>query len=45
MDPSLWQLEAIGISQTGESSGHTARDWSARHKFSAAINAGMFATT
>ncbi len=44
MDPSLWQLEAIGISQTGESSGHTARDWSARHKFSAAINAGMFAT-
>jgi Phosphodiester glycosidase len=44
MDPNLWQLEPVGISQTGEPSGHTARDWSARHKFSAAINAGMFAT-
>jgi|SRR5215813_3548832 len=44
MDPSLWQLEAVGISQTGESASHTARDWSQRHKFSAAINAGMFAT-
>jgi hypothetical protein len=44
MDPNLWQLEAVGISQTGESSGHTARDWSERYKFSAAINAGMFAT-
>ncbi len=43
VDPNLWQLEAIGISQTGESSGHTARDWSRRQKFSAAINAGMFA--
>src|SRR5262250_332694 len=44
MDPNLWQLEAVGISQTGESASHTARDWSQRHKFSAAINAGMFAT-
>ncbi|HWT87915.1 MAG TPA: phosphodiester glycosidase family protein [Candidatus Angelobacter sp.] len=44
VDPNLWQLEAIGISQTGESTGHTARDWSQRQKFSAAINAGMFAT-
>ncbi|HWY44810.1 MAG TPA: phosphodiester glycosidase family protein [Candidatus Sulfotelmatobacter sp.] len=44
MDPNLWQLEAAGISQTGESSGLTARDWSQRNKFSAAINAGMFAT-
>jgi hypothetical protein len=44
IDPALWQLEAIGIGQTGESSGHTAREWSQRHKFSAAINAGMFAS-
>ena len=44
IDPNLWQLEAVGIGQTGESSGHTARDWSQRQKFSAAINAGMFAT-
>ena len=44
MDPNLWQLESVGITQTGDSAGHTARDWSQRHKFSAAINAGMFAT-
>jgi len=44
VDANLWQLEAVGISQTGESSGHTARDWSQHQKFSAAINAGMFAT-
>ncbi|HKW61543.1 MAG TPA: phosphodiester glycosidase family protein [Candidatus Acidoferrum sp.] len=42
MDPNLWQLEAVGITQTGESAGHTARDWSHSHNFSAAINAGMF---
>ena len=44
MDPSLWQLEVVGITQTGESAGHTARDWSHSRNFSAAINAGMFAT-
>jgi Phosphodiester glycosidase len=44
MDPNLWQLEAVGITQTGESSGHTARAWSQSRNFSAAINAGMFAT-
>ena len=43
MDPQQWQLEAVGISQTGESAGHTAREWSQKSKFSAAINAGMFA--
>lgn len=44
MDPNLWQLEVVGITQTGESSGHTARAWSQSRNFSAAINAGMFAT-
>ena len=44
MDPSQWQLEAVGVTQTGESAGHTARAWSRNHNFSAAINAGMFAT-
>jgi hypothetical protein len=44
MDPTLWQLEAVGITQMGESSGHTARAWSQSRNFSAAINAGMFAT-
>ena len=44
MDPSLWQLETAGITQTGESAGHTARAWGESRNFSAAINAGMFAT-
>ena len=44
MDPNLWQLEALGISQTGDTASHTAREWSQREKFVAAINAGMFAT-
>jgi len=44
MDPKLWELAAIGVSQTGESSGHTAREWSEKHKLVAAINAGMFET-
>jgi len=44
MDPSLWQLELASITQTGESTGHTTRAWAQRRNFSAAINAGMFAT-
>jgi len=44
IDPGLWELEAIGIFQTGESTGHTAREWSKRQKYAAAINAGMFGT-
>ena len=43
MDPEQWQLEAVGISQIGNSPGHTARAWSQIRNFSAAINAGMFA--
>ena len=43
IDPKLWELEAIGIGQTGENVGHTAKDWCKTHKFAAAINAGMFA--
>jgi hypothetical protein len=42
MEPKLWELVAVGLSQTGESSGHTAREWSEKHKLVAAINAGMF---
>lgn len=44
MDPSQWQLEAVSITQTGESAGHTARAWSQSRNFTAAINAGMFAS-
>jgi len=44
IDPGLWDLEVLGTSRTGESSGHTARDWCQRHNLTAAINAGMFGT-
>jgi len=44
MDPKLWELAAIGVKETGESSGHIAREWCEKHKFVAAINAGMFET-
>lgn len=44
MDPKLWALAAIGVSQTGESAGHTAREWCEKHELVAAINAGMFET-
>ena len=44
IDPALWDLEVLGTSRTGESSGHTARDWCQRHNLTAAINAGMFGT-
>ncbi len=44
MDPNLWELELLGTSRTGESAGHTAREWCERRKLTAAINAGMFAT-
>ena len=44
MDPKLWELAAIGVSETGESAGHTARDWCEKYKLAAAINAGMFGT-
>jgi len=44
MDPKLWELSAMGVSQTGESAGHTAREWCEKHELVAAINAGMFET-
>ena len=44
MDPEHWELDVLAISQTGDKSGHTARQWSEEHGLTAAINAGMFAT-
>ena len=44
IDPARWDLEVLGTSRTGESTGHTARDWCQRHNLTAAINAGMFGT-
>jgi hypothetical protein len=43
-DPGLWQLEFAGVSKTGDASGQTAREWCRKHKFAAAINAGMYDT-
>ena len=42
IDPGLWELEIIGIMQTGESAGHTAREWAQKHQYAAVINAGMY---
>jgi hypothetical protein len=42
IDPSRWELEVMGVVQTGEAGGHTAREWSQKHQYTAAINAGMF---
>ncbi len=44
MDPRLWELALLGISQTGEAGGRSAREWCVKGKFAAAINAGMFST-
>lgn len=42
IDPDLWDLHFVGISQNGESSLRTAKEWSKAHQLSAVINAGMF---
>ena len=44
IDPDRWDLEVMGVAESGESAGHTAREWSRIHKYAAAINAGMFET-
>ncbi len=41
VDPNLWELTVVGLSQTGEASGLTAREWSRRYDLVAAINAGI----
>ena len=42
INPNRWELELMGVFQTGESASHTAREWSQKQKYAAAINAGMF---
>ena len=44
IDPNLWDLEFVGLSQTGESTGRTAKQWCKKYHLTAAINAGMFGT-
>ena len=43
IDPARWDLELVGQSRSGEARGRTAKQWSAAHQLTAAINAGMFA--
>ena len=43
IDPDLWELVFMGISQSGEKSGKTAHEWCRSYKLTAAINAGMYA--
>ena len=44
IDPRSWDLDIVGITATGEPSGHTAREWGTRQGLAAVINAGMYAT-
>lgn len=44
IDPKLWELDVMSSSRTGETAGHTTREWCQNHKYVAAINAGMFAS-
>jgi len=42
LDPQYWQLVFVGISNTNEAHGLTAREWCKQYGLRAAINAGMF---
>jgi Phosphodiester glycosidase len=42
IDPKLWELTFVGVSQGKERVGMTAREWGRKHDLAAAINAGMF---
>lgn len=44
IDPSRWELEVMGVIQSGDRIGHTAREWAQKHQYTAVINAGMFET-
>ena len=44
IDPALWEFEFAAISRTGETAGHTVREWCERYRFAVAINAGMYQT-
>jgi uncharacterized protein YigE (DUF2233 family) len=41
IDPELWDIKLYSIQQQGYKSGITTKEWSRRHKLTAAINAGM----
>jgi hypothetical protein len=43
MDPEVWKLRIIGISETGEENTYSPMRWCEEYGFAAAINAGMYA--
>lgn len=42
IDPKMWDLKLLAISETGDSAGLSAKEWCKTHNLSAAINAGMY---
>ncbi len=42
VDPKLWELKLLAISESGGDHGMTAREWCEKYNLTAAINAGMF---
>jgi hypothetical protein len=44
IDPNLWELTFEGISQSGDDSIRTAKEWCKNKNLTAAINAGMFSS-
>jgi len=42
VDPKQWDIKLLSMGQFGYESGLSAKEWSSRHKLTAAINAGMF---
>lgn len=42
LDATRWPLVFLGLSNTKEAQGLTAREWAVRHRLAVAINAGMF---
>jgi len=44
IDPALWELSFVGVTNTGETAGHSAHAWAEAYHLTAVINAGMFET-
>lgn len=42
IDPALWDVKLMTISESGRDRGWSAREWCERHDLTAVINAGMF---
>jgi exopolysaccharide biosynthesis protein len=42
IDPNIWELKILAISETGDERGMSAKQWCDKYNLVAAINAGMF---